>query len=80
VCYIAHGITASRENHNILKARVLLLARISEMGRVALCAKDFEALREIIFVDSNALRNLFLSVVSKEVLKGGMNLFFLSRG
>lgn len=80
VCYIAHGVTASRGNHNILNARVVLLARISEMGRLALCAKDFEALREIIFVDSNALRHLFLSVVSVEVLKGEitMNLFLLS--
>jgi hypothetical protein len=78
VCYISHRITASRQNHNNLKAHISLLARISQTGRLALRSKDFEALREAIFVDSKALRDLFISVVSVDVVEGGIIIYLLS--
>jgi hypothetical protein len=70
VCYVAHGITASRGNHNALRAHISLLARICETGRIALDAEGLETLREVIFMHSNALRDLFLSPVSADVLQG----------
>lgn len=61
-CYVAHGITASRENHTALRAHITLLARISETARIALGTEDLES-REVIFVHSDALGDLFLSSV-----------------
>ena len=67
---ITHGITVSMQKQNILKTRVALLARISDVGKLALCNDDFESLREVIFVQSSALRDVFLSPMSVEVLNG----------
>lgn len=78
VCYVVHGIAASKGNLDTLKGRISLLARISEMGRPALSTKDFQSLKAL-FVDMDGLRDLFLSPMPVGILEGTIKAPLFSR-
>ncbi|KAF5309185.1 hypothetical protein D9619_012740 [Psilocybe cf. subviscida] len=70
VRFIMHGIAATRQQDGALHAQLSLLARVVKTASTILAQKEFEVIKDIIFVQPSALREIMMAPQSSHIGEG----------
>ncbi|CAA7269153.1 unnamed protein product [Cyclocybe aegerita] len=71
---VIHGVASTIQDNSLVTGHLALLADIVKSASTALSPADFIALKEMVFVKPNILKDVFTSPTSQEVVKAIDNL------
>lgn len=72
---IMHGIAAARQQDHVLHAQLGLLARVVKTGSTLLAQEELEVIKDVVFVQPSALRDIMMTPQSSCVVEGKIRIY-----